>query len=232
MATPIIAGIAALMLHEKSDLTGYQLKTFILGSGDIKSVLNGKVSTKSRINAYNSVLSAQMGEPSVDPGYQSVNPLASRDVASSIAGGGCGLVGKLGGGSGPSTATRALLLLLIAVPVLVSLTLRKKNPAELRKFDRFKIASAVTLNVEGKEFVGEVSSISLGGVKVDTEALLRDGGIVTMSISSPDGKKVVDVQGKVVWSEAQKHYGVQFANADTSVLSTISQWTKALVKIN
>ncbi|MDZ4661837.1 MAG: S8 family serine peptidase [Pseudomonadota bacterium] len=233
MATPIISGIASLMLHENSALSGYQIKTFILGSGEIKSVLTGKVSTKARVNAYNSVLSAQLGEPAVDPSYQSINPLASRDVASTVAGGGCGLVGKSDGGrGGPWSVTHTLLLLLIAVPALISIVLKKKNPMDLRKFDRFKIASAVTLNVEGKEFVGEVSSISLGGVKVDTEALIRDGGIISMSISSPDGKNRVDVQGKVVWSEAQKHYGVQFANADTSVLSTISQWTKALAKIS
>lgn len=234
MATPVISGIAALMLHESSTLSGYQLKSFILASGDIKSVLNGKVNTKARINAYNSVMSAQYGEPTSDPSYQSINPLASRDVASSVAGGGCGLVGKISGGSGsgPFSITHLLILALITVPVLISLSLRKKNPVELRKHDRFKIASAVTLNVEGKEFVGEVSSISLGGVKVDTQALLRDGGIVTMSIASPDGKNVIEVQGKVVWSEAQKHYGVQFANAESSVLSTISQWTKALSKIS
>ncbi len=235
MATPIVSGIAAMMLHEQISLTGYQIKSLIFTASDIKSQLNNQVSTKSRINAYNSIYSAKSGGslPS-DPVYQSSSPLTSRDVASAVTGS-CGTVHKMNGndnnfpGFGNWSPTNNVLIIILIMPMLVSLLLRR-SPAELRRHERFNIRSAVTLVADGKEFIGEVSSISLGGVKLDTGAMLKDGGVVTMSIASPDGKESVQVQGKIVWSEANKHYGVQFANADQSMLSRISVWTKSLVK--
>lgn len=227
MATPIVAGIAAMMMHEKPELSGYQVKSLMFDASEYKTSLANYTIKKSRVNAYGGVYAAKNGTPPVsDPNYISSNPY--RDVASESAG--CGLVKSIGGGSG-WTPMNGLILLVLALPLLISLFLKQRTPQEMRRYERFKIQSAVTMVANGKEFVGEVSSISLGGVKVDTEALLRDGGVVTMTISSPDGKESIQVQGQVVWSEANKHYGVQFANTDQSVLSQITNWTKSLVKI-
>src|SRR5262249_22001093 len=105
---------------------------------------------------------------------------------------------------------------------------RVRNPANRRRFERFNIKSEVRINVGDKELIGSVSSISLGGARVDTNALLQDGGLVTLSIASPDGSEKVDVEGRMVWSEANKAYGVAFNDAAESALSRISNWTKAL----
>jgi hypothetical protein len=229
MATPIVAGIAAMMLHEKPELTGYQVKSLLFDASEYKSALANYTIQKSRVNAYGAVYAAKNGTPPAnDPNYISSNPY--RDVASTTAG--CGTVKKLGRPNpGNWTPMNGLILFLLAMPLLISILMKQRLPREGRRYDRFKIHSAVTLVANGKEFVGEVSSISLGGVKVDTEALLRQGGIVTMSISSPDGKEAIQVQGHVVWNEANKHYGVQFDNAQQSVLSSITNWSKSLVKI-
>ncbi len=226
MATPIVAGIAAMMLHEKPEFSGYQVKSLLFSAAEYKSTLANYTIEKSRINAYGGVFAAKNGvPPSSDPNYISSNPY--RDVASETAG--CGTVKKMGGG-GPWTPTNGLIIFILAVPLLISLFLKQRTPQEMRRYDRFKIHSSVTFTANGKQFVGEVSTISLGGVKVDTEAILRQGGIVTMSIASPDGKESIQVQGHVVWNEANKHYGVQFDGANQSVLSSIAAWTKSLVK--
>lgn len=233
MATPIVAGIAAMMFHEKPDLTGYQVKSLMFTAAEYKSTLANYTIQKARVNAYGGVYAAINGTPPTsDPNYISSNPY--RDVASVS---GCGLVKKMGGPGrgghsfGNWSPMNGLILLILALPLLISLFLKQHVPQNARRYDRFKIQSSVTLVANGKEFIGEVSSISLGGVKVDTEALLRNGGVVTMTIASPDGKESIQVQGQVVWNEANKHYGVQFANANQSVLSQITNWTKSLVKI-
>jgi hypothetical protein len=52
-----------------------------------------------------------------------------------------------------------------------------------------------------------------------------------MQISSPDGSEVVEVQGHVVWSEANKSFGVQFDNTTESLRHSIEGWTKHLTKV-
>lgn len=58
MATPFVAGVAALLKSEHSDFTTAQLKSAILGSVDVLSQLNGKVSTGGRLNAYKALQNA------------------------------------------------------------------------------------------------------------------------------------------------------------------------------
>jgi hypothetical protein len=50
-----------------------------------------------------------------------------------------------------------------------------------------------------------------------------------MKIKGPDGNEI-EVSGRIVWSESNKAYGVQFANAKEGVLSSIQNWTANLVK--
>lgn len=56
MATPHVAGLAALINSENSDLTYMDVKNTILNTVDLKSSLTGKVLTGGRINAYNALL--------------------------------------------------------------------------------------------------------------------------------------------------------------------------------
>ncbi|MES2856923.1 MAG: PilZ domain-containing protein, partial [Bdellovibrionota bacterium] len=97
---------------------------------------------------------------------------------------------------------------------------------------RYQIDSAVTLKLGDRELVGQVSTISMGGVQLNTDAWLENGGIVKMSICSPDGKEQIEVEGRVVWSEEKKRYGVAFENTAEGVRSAISNWTSNLLKAN
>jgi len=55
MATPFVAGLAALIWHTNTNLTYSQVKDRILNGVDTKSSLDGEVLTGGRINAYNSI---------------------------------------------------------------------------------------------------------------------------------------------------------------------------------
>lgn len=246
MATPFVAGLAALIKAEQPTMLGYQLKQLIMNNTDVivdgsgNEILNNKVSTKGRMNAYNTVQAAKgVSILSTQPGYVFSN--ADRELASSIAASGCGLVSKMvtegqgrppGGGAAPESWSIFLLLTLFALPILIYNALRKRDPAQRRVHDRYKIQSEVKVKLGDRELVASVSSISQGGVQINTDALLDQGGIVSMVIRSPDGQEQIAVEGRVVWSESQKSYGVQFAETSQTIRSRIANWTKALAKVN
>lgn len=241
MATPFVSGLAALLKWENPEINGYQMKTIISTSANKVSYLSQKVNTGARINALNSVNFVQTNSvPQDQPSYSS----GGANLASTGAGG-CGMIarsvyknttgGKSSGkGSGPLALISILLLL---SPIVIAYFMREQKiettsyHISRRQYQRYQIQSNVSFKLGNKNVTGTVSSISMGGVRIDTEALIDKGGQILMSICSPDGKEVVEVCGKVVWSEDKHSYGVQFAEIEESVKSTLNQWMTALVKI-
>ena len=240
MAAPFVAGVAAMMIHEQPSMLGYQVKAIMEASGDSVGALSSKTVSENRLNVYNTVVNAKSASVDSDqPVYSYTNQ--DRNLASTIATSGCGMVSKMysdmkkGPKSGPpSSGTSAWYVMLIigvlAIPFVVAQILRTRTPTSRRKHQRYKIDTEVKMVVDGRELVGSVSSIGLGGVQLNTNALLEQGGVVKMSIQSPDGKGAIEVEGCVVWSESQKAYGVKFQEAKETVLERITSWTSGLVK--
>ena len=238
MAAPISAGLAALLMYEAgTNINGFQMKTVLSEQSHSVNNLVGKVSSQARVDALRA-LSYVQGNPIDD--YQPDYTSASRSLSSTSAAG-CGMVSHVlnkykgeGGGKPPWGLTSMLLGLLFAPLFLVNyLKRRRRKSVESRRaFPRYKIDSQVSISVGGKELTGQVSSISLGGARIDTDALLEDGGIVSMSISSPDGQQQIEVQGRVVWSEEKKAYGVKFCDAKDDAIAAIGGWTKKLAKVS
>lgn len=238
MATPFVAGVAIQMKVESPSLLGYQIKSIIFSQADNKSQLVNKVYTGSRLDVSGSINYAKTAVvENNQPAYYGAFS-QNRELASTLAGGGCGLVSKFyNGGSGgdnqpPASGPEAWYILivigLLAAPVVIAQFLRNRSPESRRRHERYRINSEVTVMVGEREMVGSISTISLGGVQLNTQAMLENGGVVRMQISSPDGKESIAVEGRVVWSESKKSYGVAFNNAPHSTLYRISQWTKAL----
>jgi hypothetical protein len=210
-------------------MLGYQLKTLIMGYGQAASALVSKTQTGVRLSSSNAVAAAKTtAADSTQPAY-TMSYQSDRQVASTMAGaGGCGTVRALTSSGDSPFSSGGATVALILLPLLVMVVMRLRAPASRRRFERFKIDSDVRINVGGRELVGSISSISLGGAQVNTSALLQDGGLVTLAITSPGGEEKVEVAGRVVWSEANKAYGVAFDKAPASALSRISDWTKGL----
>ncbi|MBL7672321.1 MAG: S8 family serine peptidase [Bdellovibrionaceae bacterium] len=239
MAAPFVAGIAAMALREAGALTGYQIKTLITGSVDLVTKLNGKVQTGGRVNEYkllqaaksSAQLSVLATQPGYTPSYKADRSPASESSAKAA---GCGLVKGLITSGGSSGGGSGLGFLLVAmIPLLVWLGVRLRTPADgrdKRKFERFNLASEIKIQVGDKELVASMNTISMGGVSFNAESALEKGGLVTMRIASPDGHEQIEVQGKVVWSENNKAYGVQFVQSKTGALAMIQDWTKGLSK--
>ncbi|MFM6928141.1 MAG: S8 family serine peptidase [Bdellovibrio sp.] len=237
MATPFVAGIAALALRENPSLTGYQLKQKVMETVDSLNTLSGKVSTSGRVDSASLIqnVQASVDVASFQPEYKT-----ARAPASEAAGGaaGCGLVKSAissgPGSGGSSNPTAGVVAGLLMLPMMVWFVLRQRaaasDPKNQRRHERFKMSSQISVKVGNRELVGSMNSISQGGLSFNTDQALEKGGVVTMRIQSPDGNEMIEVQGQVVWSEANQSYGVQFANARQGTLAMIQQWTADLVK--
>lgn len=241
MAAPFVAGVAALAMREAPSLSGYQIKQLILSTGDTNGYLNTLVSTSSRVDALYMLQEAQqmVSTASSQPGYKP-SYLAERSPASESSGGGgggCGLVKAVtangpGSGKGSGGGGAGVVVGLLMLPLVFWQALRSREPKSKRKYERFKMSSEIRVMVGDKELVGNVNTISEGGLSFNTEAALEKGGIVTMRIQSPDGHESIEVQGHVVWNEKNQAYGVQFDNAKQGALAMIRDWSSSLVKSN
>jgi hypothetical protein len=246
MAAPFISGIAAMALRESENLTGYQLKQMIIDSGFVSSHLNNKISSSKRVAPLELIKSAQQNalQGSFQPSYAPVYLADERRVVSSENSSkkstGCGLVEDLsqsGPGHGGPTHNLIFLFGLMCLPVALVVYIRQKSipiqppGIQRRRFDRFAMESEFKLKVGDKELTAHMKTISAGGVSFSADSLLEKGGVLTMQISSPDGTEVVEVQGHVVWSEANKSFGVQFDNTTETLRHSIEGWTKHLTKV-
>lgn len=233
MATPFVAGLAALVIREAPGLTGYQVKNLLMNSATPIAALNGYIYSGARVEVSNAIIAAksESGTDAYQPNYTA----AVRDPASAGAAAGCGTVanmGEGGGGGGHMGATAILLTLAFAcMPLLAWVSLiRRSSGKNRRRYDRFVMNSDIVVKVGGRELTAHLKTISEGGLSFNADELIDRGGMLTMNIQSPDGREVVQVQGHVVWSEENKAYGVQFDQAKESVLSSIRAWTIRLVK--
>jgi subtilisin family serine protease len=62
MATPVVAGVAALIVAENPRISVEQLKKRVLASADPIAALNGKIATGGRVNAAKAVGNNKLSE--------------------------------------------------------------------------------------------------------------------------------------------------------------------------
>ncbi|WP_413584694.1 S8 family serine peptidase [Bdellovibrio sp. HCB274] len=237
MAAPLVAGIAALALREEPHLTGYQIKQKLFESADVIPGLANFVSSSARVDSAQllQTVQASHNELASQPALDTSRFPASAEGAGAATG--CGLVSTAvtgGPGAGGANPTAGVVLGLMMIPMAFWFILRQRamanDPRNKRRHERFKMQSQIKVMVGDRELVGSMNTISQGGLSFNTDQALEKGGIVTMRIQSPDGNEVIEVQGQVVWSEANQAYGVQFANAKQGTLAMIQQWTSNLVR--
>lgn len=242
MATPFVSGMAAMILREAPDLSGYQIRDLLVNSSDYVSSLSTKILSHGRVNVYGAIMGAksEINTVSFQPSYSpDARGLASFGESAPASGPkGCGtvstaLLGQFkGSGSGGNSNSSGILLVLAFtfLPLIVWQVVRSRSAHSRRRYERFVMNSDIQLKVGGRELVGHMKTISEGGLSFCAEEMLDKGGIVNIQIQSPDGRESVQVQGHIVWCEKSKAYGVQFDEAREGVLSSIRQWTMNLVR--
>lgn len=240
MAAPFVAGTAALAFREAPQISAYQLRELILSTTDPSSYLVGKVSSEGRLNSEQMVLSAKtmISSAAYTPQYSPVYKAerapssSSGDSGGGGGGGGCGMIQAVAGGSGGGLGGAGTLAILFGLPMFVWWSMRRAamSPASQRRFDRYVMKSDLVIKSGDRELVGTLSTISVGGLSFNVDEALEKGGSIQMKVMGPDGKEAIEVEGRIVWSERNKAYGVQFAPAQETVRELIGSWTRKLVK--
>lgn len=242
MATPFVAGMAALSFREAPLLTGYQMKNIIYSKALSVSQLSGKVKSSARIDALATIQEAklQFSTSASQPVYTAVyqaeptRTIASTETSGKSGGAGCGLVKAISDTSNDhwNNPTKiGVLTFLILIPLLAWFLLAHLVPESRRRYDRYKLESVVSLKVGDREIQGRMKTISLGGMSFSAEDILDRGGVVKINIQSPDGKEVFEAEGQIVWSDENKSYGVKFVGAQESLLQSIRNWCIGALKV-
>ncbi len=115
MATPFVAGVAALMIYERPDASGYELKNLILENSD-KASLGGKVMLDHRLNALKAVNAVKTASFT---GMQPVYSVNRFDNGEAVAAG-CGAI-KSSDKNFPGGNNFAAIITLLLLPMLTIL---------------------------------------------------------------------------------------------------------------
>lgn len=236
MAAPFVAGVAALIVNEQPTMNGYQVKSIVMNTVDSAAPLSGKVTTGGRSNHLHAVSNAKTAtvNPS-QPDYSVGASPEDRALASAMAGGGagCGLVSMMndsgkGGSGGGNTPIGGILLIsiMILIPVLFAQTLREQK--QRRVHQRYSVESTVHVKLGDQEIEADLSTISLGGVGIQTNAVIEKGSEIKLKIKTQDGQ-LIEAQGRVVWCDQKQSYGVQFMKTNKTLLEAIQTWTSVLM---
>ena len=239
MATPYISGLAAMAFREAQNLTGYQMKNILLSQSLAVNQLNGKIKDSKRVEGRDTVVYSKSQSATV-PAQPDYTPVYSAEVSSrspasneiGAKGAGCGTVAKMvmDRHNLRDPMKMSVFFGLLMIPVLVWFALSSRSPANRRRFDRYKLESEIKFKVGDRELRGTMKTISLGGMSFDAEEILEKGGVLKVQIKSPSGNEVYEVEGQIVWSTETNAYGVQFKEAEESLLRSIQQWSKNLVR--
>ncbi len=247
MASPFVAGLAALLIREAPQLSGYQIRSLILSSVNSFSSLTNKVSTSGRVNALSATQAAiaQSGagsyNPIYSPVYKSERGVASEAPVEGGAGGGCGLVKAIGsgastyftsggsGGFGGGLGNMAVVFMMILLPVMMALGLGKKAPAEAnmiqrRQFARYNLAKEIVLKIGDQVISTASDTLSLGGLSFTGALQMNKGEKIKVKIDGLDQ----EMDGEVVWCAKDQSYGVKFLNVTDQLKDHFSTWTTGL----
>jgi len=239
MASPFVAGLAALALREAPQLSPYQIRNLIMSSVDLISAFSGKVSTSGRVNALHAIQSAISQanvapySPAYSPVYKTDRAVASEEAAAPAAG--CGLVKAVadasGGGPTSGQAMQSVIVMVIVLmPMALAMGFRNRARAQnlsgiqRRKYARYTLAKNMTVQIGDQVMNAETDTVSLGGVSFSSEMKVTKGDKITLRIGDLDH----DVEGEIVWCSQEQSYGVRFLNISEQFKSQMNDWTAGL----
>ncbi|MFZ3230339.1 MAG: S8 family serine peptidase [Pseudobdellovibrio sp.] len=243
MASPFVAGMAALILREASQLTGYQVKSVIMSTVDLYSAFNSYTSTKGRVNVLKAIQNSQSQisvtayNPSYTPVYKSERGVASSEAVAPAAKG-CGVVKMVEevsdlSGRGPTSGVGgniAVMFLMILLPLSLAFSLRRRIdvPAvanlKRRQFARYNVTKELILQIGDQVINCASETLSLGGLSFSGAMQIDKGAKIKVKIVELDQ----EVEGEVVWCSKEQSYGVKFLTISDQLKDHFAMWTVGL----
>lgn len=234
MATPLVAGIAALAIREAPQLSAYQIRGLILSAIDSVSQLTNYSATGGRINAYKATQIAQSQvaitawSPSYSPVYKTE---MSSKVVTEMAPAGCGLVKGVMSeiNQGPPSAGQMMqvfaISLLMLMPLLAALKLRRKP--YVRRHERYSIAKEIMISMGDQVISTASQTLAVGGLSFRSDQTFEKGQKIKLRISDVDG----EIDGEIVWSSETHSFGVKFLNVTDHLKEKLQLWSANLTPI-
>ncbi len=236
MATPFVAGLAALAIREAPNLSAYQIKGLIMGAVDAKSGLINRVQSGGRVNALKTIQAAVTANSQTaywTPAYSPSYKVDARSVASDASGGsgGCGMVRALEDSAGGSASGFGVtdflnilaVLVMMFLPFTYAVKLRSQKPKYVRQHSRFQIAKEMQIKI-GDQVVDLISnSVSIGGFSFSKNMNLNKGQKIKVKISHE-----AEVDAEIVWNRENNSYGVKFNQITDALKNEIESWTRGL----
>lgn len=242
MAAPLVAGVVALVMREAPSLSAYQVRSIVLGSGDVVPGLNNVVETSKRVNVYEAVRQAANNSNNTyfNPDYTPVYK-ANRSLASDSSGGGaggCGLVKAISdknNGNGPGQGLPILVSIMLAPLMLLavlSYQARKQAaraaavavPQQRRQYERYNVDEKIQVTIDNQILDATATTISVGGLSFKAENDLQKGSKVKIKLGNWD----CEVEGEVVWCSAKKQFGVKFNQVSEAIKDHVQKFTETL----
>lgn len=238
MASPFVAGLAALAIREAPQLSAYQIRGLILSSVDTSNFLNGFALTAGRVNALKTIQSAknQVSTTAWSPVYSPVYKVEQSSVASEDKGkaGGCGLVKAIADqiDQGPPNRGQFLqsmaIIFLVWLPLALGLRLRQrqvKSAKSLRQYERFNVAKGVMIRLGDQVINAASETLAIGGLAFKSDQQFEKGQKIKLTISDINE----EIEGEIVWSTELNSFGVKFTNITESLKNQVQGLTQGLI---
>lgn len=242
MASPFIAGLAALAIREAPQLSAYQIRGVIMSAIDVSTYLNGYSQTAGRVNALKvmQIAQAQVAAVAWSPSY---SPVYKTDLGSQAGGnssggngggaGGCGLVKALGDQlnqgppSGGSMGQTLMFGLMFWLPLAMAYRLRQKQiqPKSLRQYERYSVAKEVMIQIGDQVVSAASQTLAVGGLSFKSEQQFAKGQKIKLKISDVHE----EVEGEIVWSTELNSFGVKFLNVTDNLKAQVQGLTQGLM---
>jgi len=99
-----------------------------------------------------------------------------------------------------------------------------------QRYYRARLEVPVRLKCGNEQFQGTLLNLSLGGVGIKTEKMLRYGALVSLGFSIPGSQKETEVTGRVTWINKDGQHGIQFSELSAALRTTLQRWLWAEMK--
>jgi hypothetical protein len=101
-----------------------------------------------------------------------------------------------------------------------------------QKFFRAKVNLSVTLrNAHGKELQVQAVNLSTGGMGLDVVSDPTGfAGLVDVSFLLPESETLIQLKGRLVWSDAGGRAGLRFVVIDPAMFEQLQHWTNRKMK--
>jgi transcriptional regulator with PAS, ATPase and Fis domain len=95
---------------------------------------------------------------------------------------------------------------------------------EQQRYYRVKVNTPAVLDCEEGSLQGSLINLSVGGAAMSLRTALKFGSSVALKFQLPGSEEMLEMNGRVAWSNSEGDHGIQFRDLKPQVRSTLQRW--------